>query len=104
MLALSKESQGSESEPPALCPRVFQAALLGSESQAGSVVAVPPPRGSRSRALLEDSVETPRFPRNPDATATGAAPGSCVVRGGPACARSCSIAISLGDKLFLQKL
>lgn len=56
MLALSKESQGSQSEPPALSPRVFGAALLGSESQAGSVVAVPPRGGSR--ALLEDSANT----------------------------------------------
>ena len=50
MLALSKESQVSESEPPALSPRVSRAALLGSESQAGSVAAVPPPRGARSQA------------------------------------------------------
>lgn len=27
-----------------------------------------------------------------------------MVRGGPACARSCSIAISLGDKLFAETL
>lgn len=95
----------SESEPPALSPPVFQAALLRSESQAGSVVAVPRPRGGKEPgSILEDSVETPGFPRNPNATPTGAAPRSCVVRGAPACARSCSLAISLGEKHFLQKL
>ena len=56
MLALSKESQVSESEPPALSPRVFRAALLGYESQAGSVVAVPRPWGARS---LAQSLRTP---------------------------------------------
>ena len=42
-------------------------------------------------------METPGFP---DATPTGAAPGSYVVRGAPACARSCSLAISLRVKHF----
>lgn len=43
-------------------------------------------------------METPGFPRNPDATPTGATPGSCVVRGAPACTTSCSLAISLRGK------